>query len=80
MVADKSFIVLAGGKGARLRRYKALETIDNESLIQRVVSSLSFFNINTKADFEMARGLAKKFCNPTSYIASPITIGARSKT
>lgn len=41
---DKSFIVLAGGKGARLGRYKALETINHESLIQRVVSSLSFFN------------------------------------
>ena len=44
LVTDKSFIVLAGGKGARLGRYKALETINNESLIQRVVSSLSFFN------------------------------------
>jgi molybdopterin-guanine dinucleotide biosynthesis protein A len=44
LVTDKSFIVLAGGKGTRLRRYKALETINNEGLIQRVVSSLSFFN------------------------------------
>ncbi len=44
MAIDKSFIVLAGGKGARLGRYKALETINNESLIQRVVSSLSFFD------------------------------------
>ena len=44
MVTDKSFIVLAGGKGTRLGRYKALETINNESLIQRAVSSLSFFN------------------------------------
>ncbi len=44
LVTDKSFIVLAGGKGARLGRYKALETINNESLVQRVVSSLSFFN------------------------------------
>ncbi len=44
MAADKGFIVLAGGKGARLGRYKALETINNESLIQRAVSSLSFFN------------------------------------
>jgi molybdopterin-guanine dinucleotide biosynthesis protein A len=44
LAIDKSFIVLAGGKGARLGRYKALETINNESLIQRVVSSLSFFD------------------------------------
>ncbi len=44
MVTDKSFIVLAGGKSTRLGRYKALVTINNESLIQRVVSSLSFFN------------------------------------
>lgn len=46
MVTDKSFIVLAGGKGTRLGRYKASKavTVNDESLIQRVVSSLSFFN------------------------------------
>ena len=43
MVTSKSFIVLAGGKGTRLGCYKALEVINNESLVQRVVSSLSFF-------------------------------------
>ncbi len=38
-------VVLAGGKGLRLgRRNKALATIDGESLLQRVVSSLSFLN------------------------------------
>ncbi|MEE8194363.1 MAG: molybdenum cofactor guanylyltransferase [Dehalococcoidales bacterium] len=38
-------VVLAGGKGLRLGRHnKALATIDGESLLQRVVSSLSFLN------------------------------------
>jgi len=44
LVTDKSFIVLAGGKSTRLGYYKALGTINNKSLIQRVVSSLGFFN------------------------------------
>ena len=38
---DISYIVLSGGRGVRLGRDKALETIDNQSLLQRVVSSLS---------------------------------------
>ncbi len=37
-------IVLAGGKGLRLGYEKALETVGNKSLIQRVVFSLSFFD------------------------------------
>jgi molybdopterin-guanine dinucleotide biosynthesis protein A len=36
-------IVLAGGKGLRLGRDKVLEPIGSESLLQRVVSSLSSF-------------------------------------
>ena len=43
---DIGCIVLAGGKGQRLGRNKALETIDSASLLQRVVSQLSFFNQN----------------------------------
>ena len=39
-----SGIVLAGGKGLRLGRYKALVTLNGESLVQRVVSKLSFLN------------------------------------
>ena len=39
-----SSIVLAGGKGLRLGRYKALVELDGESLVQRVVSKLSFLN------------------------------------
>jgi len=41
---DISCIVLAGGKGLRLGYDKALETVGNKSLIQRVVFSLSFLN------------------------------------
>lgn len=41
---DISCIVLAGGKGLRLGRDKALETVGNKSLLQRVVSNLSLFN------------------------------------
>ena len=37
-------IVLAGGKGSRLGYEKALETVGNKNLIQRVVFSLSFLN------------------------------------
>jgi len=40
---DIGSIVLAGGRGARLRHEKALETLGNKSLIQWVVFSLSFF-------------------------------------
>ncbi len=41
---DISCIVLAGGKGLRLGQDKALETVGNKSLLQRVVSNLSLFN------------------------------------
>ncbi len=41
---DISCIVLAGGKGLRLVRNKSLATVGNTSLLQRVVSYLSFFD------------------------------------
>ena len=41
---DISCIVLAGGKGLRLGQNKALEVIGNRSLLQQVISGLSFFN------------------------------------
>ena len=41
---DISCIVLAGGKGLRLGHSKALETVGNASLLQRVVLYLSSFN------------------------------------
>jgi len=43
---DISCIVLAGGKGLRLGRDKALETINDRYLLQQVVSRLSFFDSN----------------------------------
>jgi molybdopterin-guanine dinucleotide biosynthesis protein A len=43
---DISCIILAGGKGLRLGRDKALEIINNRYLLQQVVSRLSFFNSN----------------------------------
>ncbi len=39
-----SSIVLAGGKGLRLGRYKALVELDGQNLLQRVVSRLGFLN------------------------------------
>jgi molybdopterin-guanine dinucleotide biosynthesis protein A len=39
-----SCIVLAGGKGLRLGRYKASVTVNGEGLLQRVVSRLSFLS------------------------------------
>ena len=41
---DLSCIVLAGGRGLRLGRNKALEMVDQQTLIQRTVSSLLFLN------------------------------------
>lgn len=41
---DIGSIVLAGGKSLRLGHEKALETVGNKSLIQRVVFSLGFFD------------------------------------
>ena len=39
-----SCVVLAGGKGLRLGRDKTSETINGTSLLERVISQLSFFN------------------------------------
>ena len=38
-----SGIVLAGGKGLRLRRDKALEVVGGKSLLERVISTLNLF-------------------------------------
>jgi molybdenum cofactor guanylyltransferase len=42
---DVSFIILAGGKSTRLGRNKVVEKIGNQSLLERVVSNLSTFNL-----------------------------------
>lgn len=41
---DISFIVLAGGKSIRLGRDKVNETIGDKSLLQLVISNISYFN------------------------------------
>ena len=62
---DISCIVLAGGKGLRLGRNKALETINDRYLLQQVVSRLSFFKSNviivtaTKQPFLQSIGYPK---------------------
>jgi molybdopterin-guanine dinucleotide biosynthesis protein A len=43
-ILDIGCIVLAGGKGLRLGRDKALETVDSQSLLQRVLSQLIAFS------------------------------------
>jgi len=61
---DIGCIVLAGGRGVRLgQRDKAQETVGNKSLLQRVVSSISFLNS------EIIVVIAEKqpFSQPMSY-------------
>jgi molybdopterin-guanine dinucleotide biosynthesis protein A len=43
-ILEVGCIVLAGGKGLRLGRDKTLETVDGQSLLQRVVTQLSSFS------------------------------------
>jgi molybdopterin-guanine dinucleotide biosynthesis protein A len=43
-ILDIGCIILAGGKGLRLGRDKALETVDSQSLLQRVLSQLIALN------------------------------------
>jgi molybdopterin-guanine dinucleotide biosynthesis protein A len=43
-ILDIGCIILAGGKGLRLGRDKALEKVDSQSLIQRVIFQLSSFS------------------------------------
>ncbi len=61
---DISCIVLAGGKGLRLRRDKALEIIDGRNLLQWVVSRISFFN----SDIIIVTATEKQsFLQPVDY-------------
>lgn len=58
-----SGIVLAGGKGLRLGCYKALVTLNGESLVQRVVSKLSFLN----SDIIIVIGKGQQLPQVTGY-------------
>ena len=46
MPKNISCIVLAGGKGSRLKRDKILETVGNRSLLERVISAINSFSSN----------------------------------
>lgn len=43
---DLSCVVLAGGRGSRLKRDKILETVGDRNLLERVVSVINSFNSN----------------------------------
>ena len=61
---DIGCIVLAGGKGLRLGRDKALETVGNKSLLQWAILHLSFLNkdiiiVTTEQSFPQLSGYPK---------------------
>jgi len=63
-------IVLAGGKGLRLGRDKALETVDSQSLLQRVVTQLSSFSSEIIIVTAKGKSLPQLFRNPRFRIVA----------
>jgi molybdopterin-guanine dinucleotide biosynthesis protein A len=63
-------IVLAGGKGLRLGSDKALETVDNQSLLQRVVTQLSSFSSEIIIVTAKGKSLPQFFGNPRFRIVA----------
>ena len=63
-------IVLAGGKGLRLGRDKALETVDSQSLLQRVVTQLSSFSNEIIIVTAKGGSLPQPFQNPRFRIVA----------
>ncbi len=63
-------IVLAGGKGLRLGRDKALETVDGQSLLQRVVTQLSSFSDEVIIVTAKGKSLPQFFDNPSFKIVA----------
>lgn len=63
-------IVLAGGKGLRLGRDKALETVDSQSLLQRVVTQLSSFSNEIIIVTAKGKFLPQFFRNPRFRIVA----------
>ena len=63
-------IVLAGGKGLRLGRDKALETVDGQSLLQRVVTQLSSFSDEIIIVTAKGKSLPQFFDNPSFRIVA----------
>jgi molybdopterin-guanine dinucleotide biosynthesis protein A len=63
-------IVLAGGKGLRLGRDKALETVDSQSLLQRVVTQLSSFSSEIIIVTAKGKSFPQFFRNPRFRIVA----------
>ena len=63
-------IVLAGGKGLRLGRDKALETVDGQSLLQRVITQLSSFSNEIIIVTAKGKSLPQFFGNPRFRIVA----------
>lgn len=63
-------IVLAGGKGLRLGRDKALETVDGQSLLQRVVTQLSSFSSEIIIVTAKGKSFPQFFRNPRFRIVA----------
>lgn len=63
-------IVLAGGKGLRLGRDKALETVDGQSLLQRVATQLSSFSNDIIIVTAKGKSLPQFFQNPRFRIVA----------
>ena len=68
-------IVLAGGKGLRLGRDKALETVDGQSLLQRVITQLSSFSSEIIIVTARGRSLPQFSGNPSFRIVADAYLG-----
>jgi len=69
---DISYIVLAGGKGLRLGQNKALKVIGKRSLLEQVISGLSFFNGDIIIVTASGQSLSKFINYPKLRILSDI--------
>lgn len=63
-------IVLAGGKGLRLGRDKALETVDSQSLLQRVVTQLGSFSSEIIIVTAKGKSLPQFLRNPSFRVVA----------
>jgi molybdopterin-guanine dinucleotide biosynthesis protein A len=63
-------IVLAGGKGLRLGRDKALETVDGQSLLQRVVTQLDSFSSEIIIVTAKGKSLPQFLRNPSFRVVA----------
>ncbi len=75
---DIGCIVLAGGKGVRLGRDKTRETVGDRSLLQRVVTSISFLNSEIIIVIGDKQPLQQSISYPRLKIATDIYPGKGS--